>query len=82
MTQANSNSRSRLLAIGILVIVILLFVTLFVNPYMYLHEKSKDHAESVALQLERNNKMLAKKEFYLDEIDRFDNDYSADEIYL
>ncbi len=78
----SNNSRKRILALGILFIVALLFVMLFVQPYLGALHKSADYLDSARFQLTNNNKLLRKKEFYLDEIDRLEEIYSAEDVYL
>jgi hypothetical protein len=76
------NNRSRILAIGILLIVMLLFVMLIVNPYIAVFNASESYVKNQAFQLQRGNKILDKKEFYLEELDRLENTFSAEDIYL
>ncbi len=80
--QQNSNSKSRILAIGILIIVVLLFVMLIVNPYVSALNSSEDYVSDQAFQLQRANKMLHKRDFYLEELDRLENTFSAEDVYL
>lgn len=80
--QTSSRARNRLLALGILFILVLLFVMLVVNPYLGVLSASSDYVSDQAFQLQRGNKMLDKKEYYLDEIDRFQDSFSAEDIYL
>ena len=80
--QSNSTTRSRVLALGILVIVVLLVIMLIVNPYISALKSSEDYVSEQSFQLERNHKILNKREFYIDELDRLENAYSANDIYL
>ena len=80
--QNNSTLRSRLLALGILVIVLLLMAMLVVNPYISLLKSSEDYVNDQSFQLKRNKILLSKREFYIDELDRLENSYSADDVYL
>ncbi len=80
--QQNSNSRSRVMAIGILIIVVLLFVMLVVNPYVSALNSSEDYVSDQTFQLQRGNKMLQKRDFYLEELDRLENTFSAEDVYL
>ena len=80
--QNSSTSRSRILALGILVIVVLLFYMLLVNPYISFLSSSQEYVNDQAFQLKRNNILLSKREFYVDELDKLENSYSSDEVYL
>ena len=80
--QTGDRPRGRLLALGILFILVLLFVMLIVNPYLGLLSASNDYVSDQAFQLQRGNKMLQRKEFYLDEIDRFQDSFDEEDIYL
>ena len=55
---------------------------LFVQPYLGALHKSSDYLDTARFQLANNNKLLLKKEFYLDEIDRLEETYDAEDVYL
>ena len=80
--QNNSTTRSRTLALGILLIVVLLAILVIVNPYIAALKSSEDYASEQSFQLKRNNKILSKREFYIEELDRLENAYSANDVYL
>jgi hypothetical protein len=52
------------------------------QPYMTALNKSVDYLETTRFQLTNNNKLLRKKEFYLQEINRLGDIYSAEDTYL
>lgn len=80
--QSNSTTRSRTLALGILVIVVLLVFLVIVNPYIGALQSSEDYVSEQSFQLNRNSKILSKREFYIEELDRLENAYSANDVYL
>ncbi len=80
--QSNSTTRSRTLALGILVIVVLLVFLVIVNPYINALQSSEEYVSEQSFQLNRNSKILSKREFYIEELDRLENSYSANDIYL
>ncbi len=80
--QSNSTTRSRTLALGILVIVVLLVFLVIVNPYISALQSSEDYVSEQSFQLNRNSKILSKREFYIEELDRLENAYSANDVYL
>lgn len=80
--QLSSKFRQRALALGILLIALLLFFLLLVEPYMSLLNASEDYVESATFQLNQADKILNKKEFYSDEIERLESFYSEQTVYL
>ena len=80
--QSSSSTRSRTLALGILVIVVLLIFIVIVNPYIGALKSSEDYVSEQSFQLNRNSKILSKREFYIEELDRLENAYSANDVYL
>ncbi len=80
--QSSSTTRSRTLALGILVIVVLLAFLVIVNPYIGALQSSEDYVSEQSFQLNRNSKILSKREFYIEELDRLENAYSANDVYL
>ena len=80
--QSSSSTRSRTLALGILVIVVLLAFLVIVNPYIGALKSSEDYVSEQSFQLNRNSKILSKREFYIEELDRLENAYSANDVYL
>ena len=80
--QVSSNNRQRILALGILFIAVLLFILLFVQPYLGLLNKSAEYLDSMHFQSSNHARLLRKKDFYLDEIDRLEFTSQADDVYL
>lgn len=80
--QLSSKYRQKILALGILLIALLLFFFLLVEPYMSLLNASEEHVEASAFQLKQANKIVNKKEFYNNEIERLESFYSEQTVYL
>ena len=80
--QSTSSNRKRMLALGILCIAVLLFVMLFVQPYLLVLNNSVDHLDTMRFQASNNDRLLRKKEFYLQEMDRLDEINTAADTYL
>ena len=80
--QLSSKLRQRVLALGILLIALLLFFLLLVEPYMSLLNASEEHVADSAFQLNQANKIIRKKEFYNNEVERLESFYSEQTVYL
>ena len=80
--QSSNKLRGKMLALGVLLIALLLFFFLIVEPYISLLNTSEERAEASAFQLKQAHKVISKKEFYISEIERLEDLYSEQTVYL
>lgn len=80
--QLSNNIRDKLLALGVLLIALLLFFFVVVEPYISLLNTSEERVEDSAFQLNQAKKVISKKEFYVNEIERLESLHSEQTVYL
>ena len=80
--QLSNKSREKILALGILLIALLFMFFLLVEPYISLLKASEEHVGAAAFRLHQANKVISKKGFYENEVDRLESLYSEQTVYL
>ncbi len=78
----SDKSNGKMLALGILLIVLLLFYFILIEPYKLLLNASEERVQDTAFQLNQANKVISKKTYYKDEIERLKSLYDEQTIYL
>jgi len=78
----SDKSNGKVLALGILLIVLLLFYFILIEPYRLLLNASEERVQDTAFQLNQANKVISKKTYYKDEIERLKSLYDEQTIYL
>lgn len=82
MMNLSDKSNGKMLALGILLIVLLLFYFILIEPYKLLLNASEERVQDTAFQLNQANKVISKKTYYKDEIERLKSLYDEQTIYL
>ena|GEM_PF-3406779 len=82
MMNLSDKSNGKVLALGILLIVLLLFYFILIEPYRLLLNASEERVQDTAFQLNQANKVISKKTYYKDEIERLKSLYDEQTIYL
>lgn len=77
-----SKNRRRFLALGILVIVLLAFLLFIIQPYLSVLDTSKNHLDSVQFEYFNNDRLLRKKDYYIENLGIIEEAYSGGEVYL
>ncbi len=77
-----SKNRRRFLALGVLVILVLAFLVFIVQPYIYVLDASKNHLESVQFEYFNNDRLLRKKNYYIENLGIIEEAYTGGEVYL
>ena len=74
--------RKRYLALGLLVIAVLLFYVLVVESYVSALHSSKEHVADLEFQMQRDTRLIDKKNYYQSMIEQLSDTYVQDEIFL